>query len=308
MRLKVLAILDPFQPYSFKKDTSHLLLLTLARRGHFIDYADPSDLFFNGRPAVHSRRVTVLEKEPYFTFHPAHTTSPVAVDHFDLVLMRKDPPVDLAYLTATHLLSLAADRVWVINHPQALRDWNEKLSIFQFPRFIPPTIVSSNPQEIAAFVDSQGGRAVLKELDGFAGKGVRKIGWGETVNIGEQPVMAQAFLPQVATEGEKRIFMIDGEAWGALLKFPPEGGFITNPDLGGRLQATEITSQEKELCQEVGVFLKKNGIFFAGLDLIDGKLTEINITSPGLLWEWNEIDNRRHEEEIVDRIERKLKT
>ncbi|MBI3540845.1 MAG: hypothetical protein HY073_01700, partial [Deltaproteobacteria bacterium] len=148
----------------------------------------------------------------------------------------------------------------------------------------------------------------------FGGKGTKKLErkqdnyfdlLNEITHQETQPIMLQTFIPKVS-EGEKRVFLIDGLPLGALLKIPAPGSFLTNPDLGGRIVPSTLTRQEKKVCQEVGAFLKKQKVFFAGLDLIDQQLTEINITSPGLLWEWNEIDNSHHEREIIDQIEKKI--
>lgn len=259
-----------------------------------------------------TRPASVLEEPPYFAFGDEEI---LPAEHFPLILMRKDPPVDSAYLHATQLLSMVSQKVRVINDPEALRNWNEKLIILNFLRRIPPTLVTNGKREIDRFVQSIGGTALAKPLDGFAGSGTLKLSRGhldyisildEITRDGKESIMVQEFLPEI-TQGEKRIFIIDGKPLGALLKIPPEGGFLTNPDLGGRLAAANLGSSEKKICAEVGLFLKREGIFLAGVDMIGGKLTEINITSPGLLWEWNEVDHRRHEEEIIDRIERKLK-
>lgn len=315
--VRVLAILDSFAgPLGhnyFKKDTSHLLLHALARRGRSIFYAEVRSLFADRRGImVRASSVTVLESEPYFLFHEEAV---FPVHHFHLVLMRKDPPVDLSYLYAVQLLSSVPNRTRVINHPRALQNWNEKLVILNFPKWIPPTLVSANKHEIDDFVVRCGGRAVLKPLEGFGGKNVRRVSREsdtyrteieEMTRGGSLPVMAQAYLDQV-TEGEKRIFMIDGRPLGTLLKIPPEGSFQTNPDLGGRLAPAGLSKKERRLCEEMAPFFRKNGIFFAGVDTIGEKLTEINITSPGLLWELNEMDNQKYEDIIVDLMEKELR-
>ena len=311
---RVLCIADPLDgsggPYNLKKDSSHLLMLELSRRGRQVYFSTPSSLVLGPHGVmVRTSEVKVLESAPYFSFQREEV---IPAEKFSLILMRKDPPVDTAYLYATQILSQVVKKVVVINSPQTLRDWNEKLAIFNFPKWIPPTIVTANKNEISRFVRSVGGEAVLKPLGGFAGQGVARISSeslslvGEATRDGTFPVMVQAYLPQVSA-GEKRVFMIDGRPMGALLKIPPQGGFLTSPDLGGHLAPAKLSAREQRLCKAIGPVLKKNGIFFAGIDLIDGFLTEINITSPGLLWEWNEIDNRRHEKEIVDLLERKVR-
>ncbi len=312
-----MAVLDPFRgpsgPYNFRKDTSHLLLLELSRRGHRILYTDPARLVASsGGLSCLAQAVDLLDSDPYFLFHEEKEWP---LSDLSLILMRKDPPVDSLYLQATQILSLIADQVPVVNNPRALRDLNEKLAILNFPKWIPSTLVTSSRDEIDSFATGHGGTLILKELDSFAGKGVQKVSrgeacFGETVDTltlgGNRLIMAQPFLPAVS-EGEKRVFMIDGIARGALLKIPPEGGFQTNPDLGGRLAPARLTPREKGICRQVGSFLKKHDIFFAGLDLIGGQLTEINITSPGLVWEWNEVDRTDHGPEIAQLLERRMR-
>ena len=178
----------------------------------------------------------------------------------------------------------------------------------------PRTLVTADRKRIGRFVEEVGGTAVAKRLESYAAKGIKKIEAGgkdleqvdEMTLGGKVPVLIQEYLP--IEKGEKRVFLIDGTARGAILRLPPPGGFLTDPDRGGRIVPTSLTNQEAELCRDVGDFLKKRGVFFAGIDLIDGRLTEINVTSPGLLWEWNEADGKQHEEEIVDVIEKRIQT
>lgn len=316
-RSNILGLLDPLQgpggPYNLKKDTSHLILLALSRRGHTIFLSDPSSLFVSDQVRVRTQQVTVLASEAYFFFQGKEETRPLS--DFPVILMRKDPPVDERYLYATQLLSLVTEKLCVINAPQALRDFNEKLAILHFPRWIPRTLVTADRREIDRFIEGLGSEAIVKPLEGFAGLGVHRIDrtqedyitiLSEMTREGSRPVMVQKFLPEVF-RGEKRVFFLEGKPFGTLLKIPPEGQFITNPDTGAHLAQTRLTLPEKKLCLEVGRFLKRNGIFFAGIDVIDEKLTEINITSPGLLWELNEVDNFRYEEMIASAIEKRLK-
>lgn len=255
--------------------------------------------------------MTVVESEPYFIFN---TEEILPIHQFCLILMRKDPPVDQTYVYATQLLSQVTAKTLVINDPHALANLNEKLIVSYFSTWAPPTLVTSNPAEIGLFLKTHRGTAVLKSLSGFAGRDVKKIKENdpETASLidkmtqgGQRPVMVQPYLPEIE-KGEKRIFMIDGNPLGTLLRIPPRGGFITNPDLGGDIKATGLTQKEKKLCATLSPFLKKNKIFFAGVDVIGEKLIEINITSPGFLWELNEVDHKNYERDIIDCLEEKL--
>lgn len=234
---------------------------------------------------------------------------------FHLILVRKDPPVDASYLKMARLLGRAPSSTWVCNRPSSLIRWNEKLIILPFPRWIPPTLVSRSPREIARFATKVGGRVILKSLTSFGGRGVTLADTSSTdfmrtvraaTNGGKKKIMAQAFLDAIR-EGEKRIFLVDGNPIGALKRTPPRGGYLANPDLGASLHRTRLTIREKKLCADLSPFLKRHGIFFAGADVIGEKLTEINITSPGMLWEWNGVDKARHEREIIDLFEKHLR-
>ncbi len=306
---KILCLLDPYAGYNFQRDTSHLILWEFFQRGHEIYYADPSSLILEGgRVIAYVPQVQVLWASPYFSFGKKGRSP---LDGFDLILMRKDPPVDSAYIYTTLFLSTVEAKVWVINHPSSLRELNEKLAILHFPEWIPKTLVSSDGREIDSFVKRVGGTAILKALDSYASKGVQRINRGDSKKVqamtegGRIPVLVQEFLP--VERGEKRLFFLDGECRGALLRRPREGSFLTSPDHGGTYERTTLSGREEALCRDLAPFLREKGVFFAGVDLIDERLTEINVTSPGLLWEWNEVEAGHHEKEFVDRIEKRLR-
>jgi glutathione synthase len=210
------------------------------------------------------------------------------LDHFRWLWMRKDPPVDEAYLYATHLLELAERRgVTVLNRPAALRAWNEKLGALRFSHVMAPTLVSSRVAQLAAFTADHG-EVVLKPLGGKAGQGVvfassKAPGLRallELVTAQEQlPVMVQAFLPGVSA-GDKRILLVDGEPLGAVNRVPTGGEFRSNLAVGGAPEATDLTEAERRICAELAPALKAEGLFFVGIDVIDGRLSEINVTSP----------------------------
>ncbi|HSA59716.1 MAG TPA: glutathione synthase [bacterium] len=316
--MKILGILDPLKgpngPYNLRKDSSHLLLLEFQRRGHAVFVSDPQKLGTKGREVrIRANPAAVLEKSPYFRLSKERLLPASA---FDLIVMRKDPPVDGTYLRAARLLSRVPSPTWVCNAPRSLARWNEKLIILEFPDWIPPTRVTADAKAIGRFAQKIGGTVVLKSLSSFGGRGVERADTShphfdrivrKMTRGGRAPVMVQAFLPEVS-RGEKRIFLIDGRPLGALRRIPPPGGFLANPDLGARLRRTRLSAREKRLCARLGPFLRRNGIFFAGADVIGEKLTEVNITSPGMLWEWNETDGKRHERQIVDLFEDNLRS
>ncbi|WP_320673609.1 glutathione synthase [Prochlorococcus sp. MIT 1341] len=207
---------------------------------------------------------------------------------FDCIWMRKDPPVDAAYLYATHLLELAErDGVRVVNKPSSLRAWNEKLGALRFSSFMAPTFVGSRVTALASFAREQG-EVVLKPLGGKAGQGVIRVAKSapgleallELVTDQERlPVMIQRFLPAVLN-GDKRILLVDGKPLGAVNRRPKRGDFRSNLAVGGTPEATELSSVENEICEQIAPALRENGLFFVGIDVIDGILSEINVTSP----------------------------
>ena len=210
------------------------------------------------------------------------------LDRFPVVWMRKDPPVDEAYLYATHLLELGERRgVRVINRPASLRAWNEKLSALRFGHRMAPTLVSSRVEILERFARDQG-EVVLKPLAGRAGQGVvfasaATPGLRALLELVTQmealPVMAQAFLSGVSA-GDKRILLVDGEPLGAVNRVPTGGEFRSNLAVGGQPEATDLTTAEREICAELAPVLRAEGLFFVGIDVIDGRLSELNVTSP----------------------------
>jgi glutathione synthase len=223
--------------------------------------------------------------EPWFVLGEPQQ---LPLDAFPLVWMRKDPPVDEAYLYATHLLELAERHgVRVLNRPASLRAWNEKLGALRWSHLMAPTLVSSQVDQLAAFATGHGD-VVLKPLGGRAGQGVVRSHGGapglrallELVTDQQRlPVMAQAFLPGV-TAGDKRILLVDGEPLGAVNRKPMAGEFRSNLAVGGAPEATGLTDAERQICAALVPALQAEGLFFVGIDVIDGRLSEINVTSP----------------------------
>ncbi|MEB3200752.1 MAG: glutathione synthase [Synechococcaceae cyanobacterium] len=305
-----LFIVDPIQRLDPSRDTSVALMQAVQRRGLQVWVCTTSDLAavaedfpqtgsaprLAGHGAwVHARpiRLAAIEPGPEGWRVPSPWFEPGEPEHrslerFACVWMRKDPPVDEAYLYATHLLDLAARRgVRVVNRPAALRAWNEKLGALRFSHLMAPTLVSSRVSRLARFTVDHG-EVVLKPLGGRAGQGVVFAAAGtpgleallELVTAREQlPVMAQAFLPGVRA-GDKRILLVDGEPLGAVNRVPRGGEFRSNLAVGGAPEATELTPEEQRICAELAPVLRQEGLFFVGIDVIDGRLSEINVTSP----------------------------
>ena len=299
-----LFVVDPIERLRPSKDSSVALMQAAQRAGLEVWVCTLADLSARADdalgPAGHRahgwvRRLTLAPMaceggqwqvpDPWFSAAEAQL---LPLDRFGWIWMRKDPPVDEAYLYATHLLDLASARgVRVLNRPDSLRGHNEKLSALRFSSLMAPSLVSSRVDQLAAFVADHG-EVVLKPLGGRAGQGVVFAAAGtpglrallELVTNQEQlPVMVQAFLKGVEA-GDKRILLVDGEPLGAVNRLPVAGDFRSNLAVGGVPQACDLSERERQICGELAPWLRQEGLFFVGIDVIDGHLSEINVTSP----------------------------
>jgi glutathione synthase len=270
------------------KDTSFALMLEGQRRGLPVWYANESDLWLDGAHCLARLRRVQLQDDPSDWFEIVETVHR-PLGRGDLVLMRSDPPVDDNYLYATMLLDRAvADGARVVNSPSALREFNEKLSIARFPELIPATRVASNREQLRQFVADQG-RAVLKPLDGMGGRGIFMASADDpNLNViletltadGTRPAMAQQYLPGIS-RGDKRVLVVGGQVVPYVLARIPGGSdFRGNLARGGRGEGQPISAAERRIAETVAPVLLEHDIQFAGLDVIDGHLTEINVTSP----------------------------
>ena len=288
MSLTVAVQMDPIEGINIAGDSTFALMLAAQARGHRLFHYTADQLnWSDGRLWVNARPVEVR---------------PVTGDHFtlgaprpldlgneaDVVLMRQDPPFNLGYITATHLLERISDRTLIVNDPKSVRDAPEKVWVLDYARFMPPTLVTRDLDEARTFL-AKHGSVVVKPLHGNGGKAIFKIDEGgqnlssliEVFNMTwPEPHMVQAFLPGVA-KGDKRIVLVDGEVAGAINRLPGEGEIRSNLAVGGRAEAAELTPKEREICAALGPALKARGLIFVGIDVIGGEwLTEINVTSP----------------------------
>lgn len=288
MPLNVAVQMDPMETLKIAGDSTFHIMLAAQERGHRLyHYLAPDLSWRGGRLTALARPVTVQKVEgDHYRFDP-----PVRIDlgsEADVVLMRQDPPFDLSYITATHLLERIRDETLVVNDPEAVRNAPEKLFVLDYARFMPPTMITRSLEEARSFL-AEHGEVVVKPLYGNAGSAVFRIGrdganlsalvelFGE---IWVEPFMVQAFIPEVSA-GDKRIVLVDGEVAGAVNRIPGKGEIRSNLAVGGSAAKAELTDQEREICAALGPELKKRGLLFVGIDVIGGKwLTEINVTSP----------------------------
>jgi glutathione synthase len=288
MPLRVAVQMDPLEGINIAGDSTFALMLKAQALGHQLFHYLASDLTFaDGRlhAGAHALSVQAGERD-HFRFGDFQTID-LGRD-VDVVLMRQDPPFDLGYITATHLLERIGHETLVVNDPASVRDAPEKLWVLDFARFMPPTAITRSLTVARAFIE-QHGDAVLKPLHGNAGKAVFKVGRDganlaalmEMFNTAfREPHMLQAFLPEVA-DGDKRIVLVEGEVAGAINRRPGAGEIRSNLAAGGTAEATELSQREREICAALGPELKRRGLLFVGIDVIGGKwLTEINVTSP----------------------------
>jgi glutathione synthase len=287
MPLKVAVQMDPLETINIAGDSTFALMLSAQVRGHRLWHYAAGDLNYrDGRVTAPARSVTVQN----LTGDHHRYGEPVALDladDVDVVLMRQDPPFDLAYITATHLLERIQHRTVVVNDPAAVRNAPEKLFVLDFAQFMPPTMITRSLDEARSF-HAEHGEVVVKPLYGNAGSAVFHVGRTDANlsalvelfgQVWREPFMVQAFLPDVA-KGDKRIVLVDGKPAGGVNRLPKAGEIRSNLAVGGKGAATELTARELEICAVLGPELARRGLVFVGIDVIAGYLTEINVTSP----------------------------
>jgi glutathione synthase len=288
MSLRVAVQMDPMEGIAIAGDSTFAIMLGAQARGHRLyHYAAAALSYADGRLWAKARPVTVQRVEgSHFAFG-----EPELLDlgrDVDVVLMRQDPPFDLGYITATHLLERIQGETLVVNDPAAVRNAPEKLWVLDFARFMPPTLITRSLTAARRFL-AEHEEIVVKPLHGNGGKAVFKVG-SDGANLASlievfnaaylEPHVVQAFLPAVAA-GDKRIVLVDGEVAGAVNRVPGEGEIRSNLAVGGTAARTDLTAREQEICAAIGPELKRRGLLFVGIDVIGGEwLTEINVTSP----------------------------
>jgi glutathione synthase len=286
MRLNVAVQMDPIERINIRGDSTFALLLEAQARGHDIAYYTPDRLALRGGEVfatVQPLAVRDSEGDHFKLGEPAR----VDLARFDVILLRQDPPFDLAYITTTHLLERLRRTTLVVNEPGAVRDAPEKMFVMQFPDLMPPTLITRDLAEIKAF-RSEHGDIVMKPLYGKGGEAVFRLA-REDLNFGSlydlfavtfrEQWVVQKFLPAVRN-GDKRIILVDGEFAGAVNRVPAPDDLRSNMVRGGTPTETDLTAREREICTRIGPALRERGLLFVGIDVIDGYLTEINVTSP----------------------------
>ncbi len=287
MALRVAVQMDPIERINIASDTTFLLMMAAQRRGHELWVYEPRHLSQDtGRVFARARKVTLREvKGDHVTLGDFEHLDLHA--DVDVILMRQDPPFDVAYITATYLLEAVHPRTLVVNDPRSVRDAPEKLLATRFEGLQPPTLISADPVALNDFF-AKHGDCILKPLHGAAGNGIIKLKAGDRnldalielmASISREPVVLQKFIPAVSA-GDKRIILVDGEIAGGINRVPEEGAVRSNLRVGGRAEPLVLTDRDREICERLKPVLKERGLMFVGIDVIGDYLTEINVTSP----------------------------
>ncbi len=312
MSLAVAIQMDPIETIDIDADSTFVLALEAQRRGHGLYHYEPRHLSYRqGRVLARARPLEVRrEKGNHATLGTAEV---IDLATLDVVLMRQDPPFNLAYISATHLLDRVHPETLVVNDPHSVRNAPEKLFVTQFAELMPPTLISYDIEEIHAFRAEQGD-VIVKPLYGNGGAGVFLIKKDDN-NLASlvetfrsflnEPLMVQRYLPEIRL-GDKRIILIDGKPAGAVNRLPPAHDVRANMHVGGRAEKSSLTRRDLEICEAIGPALEEYGLVFSGIDVIGDYLTEINVTSPTGLQEIDRFDDACLERQIWDAIETRL--
>ncbi len=299
-------LMDPLENVRVDHDSTFALMLECQRRGIEIRELRQEWLYVAEGRAYARMRTVEVQRQPGSHYRVAGDfDAPLA--ELDILFLRKDPPVDVEFVRATQIVELGPGPL-LINQPRGLRAANEKLFALQFPDLTPPTLVSRDLARLRAFVDAQGGDGVVKPLDGWGGQGVLRVRRSDpnlsalleiATHGGRTPVMAQAYLPAVR-EGDKRIILLGGDPIGAVLRVPRAGELRANFASGGSAAPASLTARDREICRRLAPALEDLGLWLVGIDVIGGKLTEVNVTSPTGLVEIDALSGQSLEEQIVD--------
>lgn len=314
MSISIGIVMDPIADINYQKDSSLAMLWAAQERGWQLSYMEMSDLYLQDG-------VAMARMQPLEVFHDAQNWYQLGaaqdrnMAELDVILMRKDPPFDNEFLYSTYILERAETQgSLVVNRPQSLRDFNEKIFATQFPQCCPPVLVSRDMARLRAFHQHHG-NVIFKPLDGMGGASIFHCTPNDAnVSViletltqhGQQQTMAQRFIPEISA-GDKRILLIDGEPLPyALARIPSQGETRGNLAAGGRAEGIELTERDRWICQQVAPKLKESGLLFVGLDVIGDYLTEINVTSPTCIRQLDELYGLNIADKLMDSIESKL--
>jgi glutathione synthase len=311
--MKIVAQMDDIFSINIKTDTTFLMLQEAQNRGHEIFYYTPQSMFLDVKKQKICAQISKIKLNNSSNFCEILEKKYQNLTDFDVILVRQDPPFDMNYLTTTYFLEKIKDLVLIVNDPSNIRNCPEKLFVTNFPNLTPPTIISSNLEIIKEFYKEHK-KIILKPLYSFGADGVILIDeTSQNLNsnfemmqkLYKTPLIAQKFLEEIGN-GDKRIFLLDGEPIGAVSRVAQKGEIRSNLHIGGSAQKAQLTNRDLEICREISPHLKKLNLLLVGIDVIGDYLTEINVTSPTCIPEINELNNQKLQTKILEAIEKKL--
>lgn len=311
--MRIAFVMDPLEHVNVDADTTFAFMLAAQARGHEIYHVRQRDLSARGdvaRAVVRRAEVRRTQGDHYSLGGTEH----VDLHEIDVVFQRTDPPFDIDYLHAVHILELAEERgTLVVNKPSGLRAANEKLYALHFPDAIPDTLVTSSATEIKAFAREMGGRCVIKPVDGHGGEAVFVLALDDRnanallevmTEHGRTRIICQRYLPE-ARRGDKRVILLDGEPLGGIMRVPRADEHRGNIHVGGTVEQATLTDRDREICELVGPRLRRDGLWFVGLDIIGDHLTEVNVTSPTGIQEMSRLDGFDGAAAVLEFVERR---
>ena len=313
--MRFVFVMDPVSTVIVDEDTSFALMLEAQARGHRVDHCLPSDVGLRGRRVVARVRQASMQLDPQEPISLAEAEDIDLVD-VDAVFIRQDPPFTDAYLWLTLVLDHLEGSTLVVNSPRGLREANEKLYAHHFPEIVPPTIMTSHKDEIVRFLSDVGGKAVLKPIDGHGGESVFLLTQGDSnrnaliesvTHLGARNAIVQALIPEVYDEGDKRILLVDGELLGVVGRVPSKGDLRSNVHVGGSAAPAELADADRKIIETISPRLIADQLFFVGLDVIGGKLIEVNVTSPTLLQQMSRLCGENLAATVIERLEEKVR-
>ena len=310
MQKQIAIQMDNIETIDFEFDTSFLIGYEAQQRNYKIFYYNPNDLIIqNGDVQASGQYVKLkLDENSYFDYISKRIT--VDLKNFNFIFLRQDPPFNMNYITSTYILDLLPDSTKVINNPTSVRNATEKLFTFNFKKFMPPTIVTNNINEIENFLDKIG-EIITKPLYGNGGVGIHRFNKqnfnpDDLKQYLDLPIMAQKYIKEI-NQGDRRLILIDGEYCGSVARIPKDGDIKANFHAGGKAKKTDLVFRDREIIESIGPQLAKNNLFFVGIDIIGDYLTEINVTSPTGIKQINTLNNINLEKLFWDKLEAKYK-
>ncbi|MDH3200278.1 MAG: glutathione synthase [Myxococcales bacterium] len=313
--MRLVFVMDPVSTVIVDEDTSFALMLEAQARGHHVDHCLPRDVGLRGKKVLARVRKATMQPDPA---EPIQLAEPEDVDLVDVdaVFIRADPPFTDEYLWLTLVLDHLDGSTLVVNNPRGLREANEKLYAHHFPEIVPPTIMTSHRDEILRFLSDIGGKAVIKPIDGHGGEGVFLLANGDSnlngliesvTHKGARNAIVQALIPEIYDEGDKRILLIDGDLLGVVARMPSTGELRSNIHVGGSAMPAQLSKADKTIIDTMRERLLADRLFFVGLDVIGGKLIEVNVTSPTLIQQMSRLMGENLATPVIERLEEKVR-